>query len=170
MAPRVTFTAVVADTPIGPLTVLIGTAGVVATFASADPDEPEAFARRMGGVIGDDVERSDRVKGELDAYFAGSLRRFDTPVDLSRVGNGFSRRALEETRAVPYGELRTYGDIAAAAGSPRAARAAGGALARCPIELFVPCHRVVGTGPSLGSYGGHDERRRFLLRLEGAIA
>jgi methylated-DNA-[protein]-cysteine S-methyltransferase len=169
MATRVRLTSLVADTPIGPLTVLIGTGGVVATFASDDPDEPEAFARRMGGVIGD-VKQADDVKRELDAYFAGTLRRFDTPVDLSRLGNGFSRRALEQTRTVPYGELRTYGDIAAAAGSPRAARAAGGALARCPIELFVPCHRVVGAGPSLGSYGGHDERRRFLLRLEGAIA
>ena len=73
---------------------------------------------------------------------------------------------LETVRTIPYGELWTYGDVAAAAGTRRAGRAAGSALARCPIELFVPCHRVVRAGPSLGSYGRHDDRRRFLLRLE----
>ena len=72
-------------------------------------------------------------------------------------------------RTIPYGQMWTYGDVAAAAGVARGGRAAGSALARCPIELFVPCHRVVRAGPSLGSYGRHDERRRFLLRLEGAL-
>ena len=64
----------------------------------------------------------------------------------------------------------TYGDVAAAAGAARGGRAAGSTLARCPIELFVPCHRVVRAGPRLGSYGRHDDRRRFLPRLEGALA
>jgi methylated-DNA-[protein]-cysteine S-methyltransferase len=77
---------------------------------------------------------------------------------------------LELVRTIPYGELWTYGDVAAAAGSARGGRAAGSALARCPIELFVPCHRVVRAGPSLGSYGRHDDRRRFLLALEGSLA
>jgi methylated-DNA-[protein]-cysteine S-methyltransferase len=63
----------------------------------------------------------------------------------------------------------TYGDVAAAAGRPGAARAAGSTLASCPIELFVPCHRVVPAGPGLGSYGGADGRRAMLLRHEGAI-
>jgi methylated-DNA-[protein]-cysteine S-methyltransferase len=76
---------------------------------------------------------------------------------------------LEVTGAIPYGELRTYGDVASAAGHPGAARAAGSALAHCPIEIFVPCHRVVPAGPGLGSYGGADDRRTILLRIEGAI-
>jgi methylated-DNA-[protein]-cysteine S-methyltransferase len=151
------------------MTVVLSTQGVVATFATDDPSEPEAFARRAGTAFAEPGRGSASVRRELDAYFNGGLRRFRTRVDLSSVGNGFARRVLEQTCAIPYGELRTYGDVAAAAGSPRAARAAGGALAHCPIEVFVPCHRVVGAGPSLGSYGGHDERRRFLLRLEGAI-
>jgi methylated-DNA-[protein]-cysteine S-methyltransferase len=72
-------------------------------------------------------------------------------------------------RTIPYGEMWTYGDVAAAAGSPRAARAAGSALRRCPVEVFVPCHRVVPNGPGLGRYGGDEDRRAHLLRLEGAI-
>ena len=81
----------------------------------------------------------------------------------------FGRAVLERTCEVPYGELATYGDIAAAAGRPGAARAAGSALRRSPIELFVPCHRVVPAGPGYGRYGGHEDRRATLLRLEGAI-
>lgn len=167
MAAGLTLPMFVADTPLGPMTVVLNDVGVLATFATADPSGPEAFARGLGASL--TTDESHHVAQELDAYFEGQLRRFETPVDLSGIGDGFARRVLEATRTVPYGELRTYGDIAAAAGSPRGARAAGGALARCPIEVFVPCHRVVGAGPSLGSYGGNDERRRFLLRLEGAI-
>jgi methylated-DNA-[protein]-cysteine S-methyltransferase len=119
------------------------------------------------------VERSSglaAVRREVGAYFAGRLRSFETPADLSPLGRGFARRVLEIVRAIPYGELWTYGDVAAAAGAPRGGRAAGSALARCPIELFVPCHRVVRAGPTLGRYGRHDERRRFLLELEGSLA
>jgi methylated-DNA-[protein]-cysteine S-methyltransferase len=109
------------------------------------------------------------ARREVEAYFRGRLRVFETPVDLTAVGDGFPRRVLELVRAIPYGELWTYGDVAAAAGSPRGGRAAGCALARCPIELFVPCHRVVRADRSLGSYGRHDDRRRFLLELEGGL-
>jgi len=146
------------ETPLGPFSVVVGDAGVITTTFGVEPR---------------DVERRDRaladVRREVAAYFRGRLRRFETPVDLSSVGEGFVRRALEVVRTVPYGELWTYGDVAAAAGSARGGRAAGSALARCPIELFVPCHRIVRAGPDLGSFGGHEDRRRFLLELEGAV-
>jgi methylated-DNA-[protein]-cysteine S-methyltransferase len=159
---------VTVDTPLGPFTVVRGDAGVVRTrFDDDDPApggepdlEPDAT---------DDRRRAAAIRREVEAYFRGSLRAFETPADLSAVGDGFPRRVLETVRTIPYGELWTYGDVAAAAGASRAGRAAGSALARCPIELFVPCHRVVRAGPSLGSYGRHPERRRFLLRLEGAL-
>jgi methylated-DNA-[protein]-cysteine S-methyltransferase len=147
-------------TPLGPFTVVVGDAGVVATsFGAADAASlPPSEARRLAGI-----------HLEITAYFDGRLRAFETPADLSALGDGFARRALEVVRTIPYGELRTYGDVAAAAGSARGGRAAGSALARCPIELFVPCHRVVRAGPALGTYGRHDERRRFLLAVEGSL-
>jgi methylated-DNA-[protein]-cysteine S-methyltransferase len=120
-------------------------------------------------VSEDRGRKTGSIRREVEAYFRGQLRAFETPADLSDLGDGFARRVLETVRMIPSGHMGTYGDVAAAAGAARGGRAAGSALARCPIELFVPCHRVVRAGPGLGSYGRHDERRRFLLRLEGAL-
>jgi methylated-DNA-[protein]-cysteine S-methyltransferase len=152
------------ETPLGPFTVVAGDAGVVRTSfdednagAVADLDAPE------------DLRKTAGIRREIELYFGGKLRAFETPADLSGLGEGFARRVLETVRTIPYGQMWTYGDVAAAAGAARGGRAAGSALARCPIELFVPCHRVVRAGPHLGSYGRHDDRRRFLLRLEGAL-
>lgn len=154
------------ETPLGPFTVLAGEDGVIRTrFVDDGPDEEADLEREATA----DRRRTAPIRREVEAYFAGRLRAFETPADLSGIGDGFPRRVLETVRTIPYGELWTYGDVAAAAGARRAGRAAGSALARCPIELFVPCHRVVRAGPSLGSYGRHDDRRRFLLRLEGAL-
>jgi methylated-DNA-[protein]-cysteine S-methyltransferase len=151
------------DTPLGPFTVVAGDAGIVATAFEDDVDAPVAREAR------DAPRAMGAVRREVTAYFAGRLRSFETPADLSAVGDGFVRRVLEVVRTIPYGELWTYGDVAASAGAARGGRAAGGALARCPIELFIPCHRVVRAGPTLGSYGRHDDRRRFLLSLEGSL-
>jgi len=151
------------DTPLGPLTIFSGDAGVVRTiFGEEDPGERDL------GASGD-RRKAASLRREVDAYFRGTLRAFETPADLSGLSEGFARRVLETVRTIPYGQMWTYGDVAAVAGAARGGRAAGSALARCPIELFVPCHRVVRAGPSLGSYGRHDDRRRFLLRLEGAL-
>ena len=151
------------ETPLGPFTVFAGDAGVVRTiFGEAGPED--------GLDAAEDRWRTASIRREVDAYFRGALRVFETPADLSDVGDGFPRRVLERVRTIPYGQMWTYGDVAAAAGAARGGRAAGNALARCPIELFIPCHRVVRAGPRLGSYGRDDDRRRSLLRLEGALA
>ena len=152
------------ETPLGPFTVFSGDAGVVRTSFAGDDDRDEEDLDAR-----EDRRKAAPIRREVEAYFGGTLRAFETPADLSSVGHGFPRRVLETVRTIPYGEMWTYGDVAAAAGTARGGRAAGSALARCPIELFVPCHRVVRAGPSLGSYGRHDDRRRFLLRLEGAV-
>jgi methylated-DNA-[protein]-cysteine S-methyltransferase len=152
------------DTPLGPFTVFAGDTGVVRTIFLADGHDPMTVPDAP-----EDRRRAAPIRREVQAYFRGTLRTFETPADLSDLGDGFGRRVLETVRTIPYGEMWTYGDVAATAGAARGGRAAGSALARCPIELFVPCHRVVRAGPRLGSYGRHDERRRFLLRLEGAL-
>jgi methylated-DNA-[protein]-cysteine S-methyltransferase len=156
------------ETPLGPFTIFSGDAGVVHTHFVQDGPGDGAELDAVEGR-----RRTASIRREVEAYFRGALRVFETPADLSDLGDGFARRALETVRKIPYGQMWTYGDVAGGGGGgppPAGAPAAGSALARCPIELFVPCHRVVRAGPRLGSYGRHDERRRFLLRLEGALA
>ncbi len=159
-------------TPLGDLTVVVSGRGVVWTMFSdeetvLDLDQLEAH---IGSSIRPGAARAmSPIRREVEDYFHGTGRTFVTPVDLVLVRNGFGRRVLEATMAIPYGELATYGDVAAVARSLRAGRAAGGALSRCPIELFVPCHRVVHAGGGIGGYGRHEDRKRWLLRHEGAV-
>ncbi len=159
------------STPLGNLMAIVSPAGVVATFF--DDDEEDLELERLETRLGSAIVRTDRglsrVRREIDAYFRGSKKAFATPVDLSLAGVGFGRRVLEATMRIAYGELATYGDMAAAAGSLRGGRAAGNALNRCPVELFVPCHRVVHVGGTIGGYGRYEDRKRWLLRHEGSI-
>ena len=160
------------STPIGDLLVVVSERGVIWTTFVDDDVEPELdrLMTRLGSSILPGRARDlTPLRREVEAYFRGTGRSFATPVDLELVPDGFGRRVLEATMAIPYGELVTYGDVAASAGSLRAGRAAGGALSRCPIELFVPCHRVVHAGGTIGGYGRHEDRKRWLLRHEGAI-
>lgn len=160
------------STPVGDLTIVVSELGVIATTFSDDDIVPELDtleARLASPIRAWAARASAPVRREVDAYFRGTGRTFATPVDLSLVADGFRRRVLEATIAIPYGEVVTYGDIAGFAGSRRAGRAAGGALSHCPIELFVPCHRVVHAGGTIGGYGRHEDRKRWLLRHEGAI-
>jgi methylated-DNA-[protein]-cysteine S-methyltransferase len=162
------FTA--APTPFGEMTLVATERGLIRTILA---DDPAAELEQVTEARAERARRDDRglalFRRELVAYFDGTGRTFSTPIDLSFAGEGFSRLAVEAAMRVPYGELRTYGDLAAEAGSPRAWRAAGRAMRICPVELWVPCHRIVPAGPGLGRYGGHPERREYLLRLERAI-
>jgi methylated-DNA-[protein]-cysteine S-methyltransferase len=154
------------------MTIVMSDAGVVSTMFTDEDAGPELdrLEARLGSPVHPGAARgSISVRREVEAYFRGSGRTFATPVDLMLVPAGFARRVLESTMTIPYGELVTYGDVAASAGSLRAGRAAGGALSRCPIELFVPCHRVVHAGGTIGGYGRHEDRKRWLLRHEGAL-
>jgi methylated-DNA-[protein]-cysteine S-methyltransferase len=87
---------------------------------------------------------------------------------MTMSANGFSRKVLAATERIPYGSVSTYRDVAAKAGNARAARAAGNALRQNPVPIVVPCHRVVQSGGGLGGYAGHEDRKAFLLDLEGA--
>lgn len=101
---------------------------------------------------------------ELDEYFRGKRREFDIPVGPK--GTAFQQRVWEQLRRIPYGETRTYGQIAAMAGSPKGARAAGMACNRNPILIVIPCHRVIGADGSLTGFGAGLPMKKMLLALE----
>ena len=155
------------DSPLGPLTVAATGRGLVRV---AYPERPlDDVLTRIAEVVSPRVleapERLDLIRRELDEYFEGRLRKFSGPIDWS-LSRGFFRRVLEATARIGYGQVRTYGEVAASAGSPRAVRATGNGLGSNPLPVVVPCHRVVRTGGALGGYTGGIERKEFLLALE----
>jgi methylated-DNA-[protein]-cysteine S-methyltransferase len=105
------------------------------------------------------------VLTELERYFAGELRTFSTPLDLRGAG-AFDAAVWSAARQIPYGETVSYGELAGMAGHPRAARAAGNAMARCPFFPVVPCHRVIHADGSIGGWGADTWVKRWLLDLE----
>jgi methylated-DNA-[protein]-cysteine S-methyltransferase len=159
------------DSPLGPLVVAATPRGLVRvayTEAVPEDDVLEDLAARVSPRVLEAPARVDEPRRELDEYFAGRRKEFDLPIDWSTL-RGFTRKVLRETARIDFGELRSYAEVASAAGSPRAVRAAGNALGANPMPVVVPCHRVVRTGGALGGYTGGLERKEFLLRLEGSL-
>jgi methylated-DNA-[protein]-cysteine S-methyltransferase len=147
------------DSPVGPLTL----AGIGSTLMhlrmvdqTHEPDRSD-WQPAEGEVFADVVE-------QLAAYFAGDLTEFE--LDLNLAGTEFQRKVWSALRAIPYGETRSYGEIAVQIGSPGASRAVGLANGRNPIGIIVPCHRVIGSTGGLTGYGGGIDRKRALLALE----
>ena len=158
----------IADTPIGPLLVAVTERGLCRVSFDPEPErETEQLARGFGARVLRTPRPLDPVKRELDEYFEGQRQEFDLPVDL-RGRSEFTRQVLDQLARVPYGEVTTYGSLAALTGRPRAARAVGTIMNRNPIPIVLPCHRVVGSTGSLVGYGGGLERKRLLLDLEHA--
>ncbi len=155
------------DSPIGPLLVAATPVGLVRlAFCSEDRDEVlGSLAARVSPRVLRAPARLDAAARELEEYFAGRRRDFDVPVDL-RLARGFRFEVLGALCAIAYGRTRSYAEIAAATGRPRAVRAVGSACATNPVPLVVPCHRVVRSDGSIGQYGGGSDAKRFLLDLE----
>jgi methylated-DNA-[protein]-cysteine S-methyltransferase len=110
-----------------------------------------------------------QARRQLDAYFAGSRRVFELPLDLSH-GTDFQGRVWQALLAIPAGITESYAALAARIGAPRAVRAVGAAVGRNPVSIVVPCHRVVGATGALTGYAGGLSRKASLLQLEGALA
>jgi O-6-methylguanine DNA methyltransferase len=108
------------------------------------------------------------VVEQLESYFNGGLLEFEIPLDLA--GSDFQLKVWTALRSIPFGETRTYGQIAAAVGQPRATRAVGLANNQNPIAVVVPCHRVIGADGSLTGYGGGMPKKRWLLEHEATHA
>ncbi len=156
--------------PLGDLLLATTPRGIV-RLAYVDEDPAwvlEELAHEVSPRILEAPGLLDEPRRQLDEYFEGRRRRFEVAVDLALV-HGFPRKVLEATARIPFGVVSTYADIAARAGSPRGARAAGNALRTNPVPIVVPCHRVIRSGGGLGGYGGREERKEFLLKLEGAL-
>lgn len=126
-------------------------------------------ALRLSPAIVEAPARLDAIRRELEEYFEGRRHDFDLELDWSLTAPGFRRRVLQECARIPFGATSTYKQMAIAAGSPRAFRAAGGALGSNPIPIVVPCHRVLASGGGLGGYTGGLERKRTLLSIEGRM-
>ena len=158
------------DSPLGSLTAFVTPDGLVRLSYPGEPVDRQVLelAAEVSPRILAAPERTDAVRRQLDEYFAGRRRAFDVPIDW-RLLRGFREAVLRATAAIPFGSVSSYREIATAAGSPNAYRAAGNALGSNPIPIVVPCHRVLHSGGGLGGYTGGLERKRFLLGLEGVL-
>jgi O-6-methylguanine DNA methyltransferase len=164
-APRIATATL--ETPLG-VARLYGTArGLLCVTL---PGEMREFAERWlrratrGGELVEDADALRDAATQLTEYFAGERRAFDVAIDWR--GTPFQRAVWEAVGAIPYGETRTYGEIAAALGRPQAARAVGGANGANPLAPIVPCHRLIGNDGALRGYGAGLGTKRWLLALE----
>lgn len=155
------------DSPVGELLVAATDHGLC-RIAYRPDDALDELTGDFGVRVLRLPRRVDAVRRELDEYFEGRRREFDLELDLSPVGS-FHREALRELARVPYGQVTTYGALAAKVGHPKAARAIGGAMNRNPIPIVLPCHRVVGANGALTGYAGGLDVKRKLLHLEGVM-
>lgn len=159
-----------ADSPFGPLLVAVTPRGLVRVSLPAyDPDETlEELAVRISPRVLEAPARLDDARRQLDRYFEGRLTEFDIPLDW-RLSGGFRRKVQRAIARIPYGETRSYTEVAREAGNERAVRAAGTACGSNPIPIVVPCHRVLRSGGALGGYGGGLPMKEALLKLEGSL-
>ena len=156
-------------TPVGEVLLVTDADGAVRALDFSD------YEPRMMRLLGRHAPHADLIPGRapepvrkaVEAYFAGDARSLDG-LKVKTGGTEFQRSVWAALRAIPAGETRSYGQLAAAIGSPRAVRAAGLANGQNPIAVIVPCHRVIGANGTLTGYAGGLERKRWLLAHEGA--
>lgn len=158
------------DSPVGRLLLAATPRGLVrVTFPVEAPEKVlEQLAASVSPRLLESPARLDDVRRELERYFEGRQSNFDLPLDW-QLTHGFYRKVLRATARIPFGETRSYSEMAKRAGSPRAVRATGTALGSNPLPIIVPCHRVLRSGGALGGYGGGLEVKQALLELEGAL-
>lgn len=159
-------THLVVDSPVGPLTLVSDGTHLTGVWFSEHKHPPKE--------TGDDVAREEAPQVLRDAadqlaeYFAGTRTTFDLP--LAAEGTDFQRRVWALLAEIPYGQTRSYGELAVELGQPGASRAVGLANGRNPVSIVVPCHRVVGASGAITGYGGGVERKQALLDLERGVA
>ena len=158
------------DSPFGPLLLAATPRGLVRINLPAyDPEETlEELAAKVSPRVLEAPAKLDEARRELDLYFDGKLTEFGLPIDWQLTG-GFRGKVQHAINRIPYGQTRTYTEMARSAGNERAVRAAGTACGSNPIPVVVPCHRVLRSGGGLGGYGGGLPMKEALLRMEGVL-
>ncbi|HET7177280.1 MAG TPA: methylated-DNA--[protein]-cysteine S-methyltransferase [Solirubrobacterales bacterium] len=158
------------DSPFGALLLAITPRGLVRLgLPNQDTDNLlEDLATRISPRVLEAPAKLDDVRRQLDLYFDGQLRDFDVPLDW-RLTSGFRAKVQHAIARIPYGQTRSYTDLARRAGNERAVRAAGTACGSNPIPIVIPCHRVLRSGGALGGYGGGLPMKQALLELEGVL-
>jgi methylated-DNA-[protein]-cysteine S-methyltransferase len=153
----------VIDSPYGPLTLVAEDGSLCGLYMTDQRHRPpqDTFGDRDDTLF-------EEARQQLKAYFAGELKEFTLQLHLH--GTPFQRAVWDQLRRIPYGETRSYGELADALGNPGASRAVGLANGKNPIGIIVPCHRVVGADGSLTGYGGGLPRKRRLLDFERGSA
>jgi methylated-DNA-[protein]-cysteine S-methyltransferase len=159
-----------ADSPFGRLLLATTSKGLIRVgLPNQDADELLVdLAARVSPRVLEAPAQLDEARRELDLYFEGKLTEFDLPLDW-RLSRDFRRKVLRAIARIPYGQTRSYTQMATSAGNVRAVRAAGTACGTNPIPVVVPCHRVLRSGGALGGYGGGLPMKEGLLRLEGVL-
>lgn len=158
-------------TPVGEVLLVTDGEGAVRALDFADYEERmmRLLRRHAPGAALSEGRAPEAVRRAVEAYFGGEVRALDG-VEVKTGGTDFQRAVWAALRAIPAGETRTYGQLAAAIGSPRAVRAAGLANGHNPVAVIVPCHRVIGANGTLTGYAGGLERKQWLLAHESARA
>jgi methylated-DNA-[protein]-cysteine S-methyltransferase len=156
------------DSPFGPLLLAATPRGLVrVNLPNQDPEQAlEELAAKVSPRVLEAPARLDEARRELDLYFAGKLTEFELAIDWA-LTHGFRGKVQRAINRIPYGQTRTYTEMARRAGNERAVRAAGTACGTNPIPIVVPCHRVLRSGGGLGGYGGGLPMKEALLELEG---
>ncbi|MDP1914147.1 methylated-DNA--[protein]-cysteine S-methyltransferase [Brevundimonas sp.] len=155
-------------TPVGEVLLVTDGQGAVRAldFADYEPRMTRLLARHAPGAVVVEGRAPEAVRRAVEAWFGGDLTALDG-LTVKTGGTAFQRTVWAALRAIPAGETRSYGQLAAAIGSPRAVRAAALANGQNPVAVIVPCHRVIGANGTLTGYAGGLERKRWLLRHEG---
>jgi methylated-DNA-[protein]-cysteine S-methyltransferase len=158
----------VPPTPLGPIWVAVSERGLAAVAFVDSAEEMIQYVNLLGfSCVSQEAQKTAIARRQLSEYLAGERRRFELPIDWSAM-TPFQRQALQIIFSIPYGEVRTYGEIARQLGRPRAARAVGRANATNPMPLVIPCHRVIGSDGGLHGYGGRGglQTKAWLLQME----
>ena len=159
----------IVDSPVGRLLLAATPRGLVRVAYDAEDHDRvlETLAGRLSSRVVRAPKRLDAAARELEEYFGGQRRAFDLPLDLS-LSHGFRLLVQQNLPSIGYGQTRSYRQVAALVGNPKAVRAVGTACATNPLPVVVPCHRVVKADGTPGAYAGGPEAKLTLLTLEAA--